>query len=147
MSMQKQHYAFIKYIKSTNDENSDHPEWSYSHFISMLTHTWALRNCKCQRLVSQTRSQTGRETEPAKREGQMTGQTLVSCLTHSVSACQSPSRCEALLYHFMKFHIPIRQLIILVKCKTPTGFPPWIKVLDPKSSDRISCKEKCCIKL
>lgn len=57
----------------------------------MLAHTLMPRDCKCQWLVTQThvqglrQSHMGGEMEPAKREDWMTGQTLVSCLTHSVS--------------------------------------------------------------
>lgn len=39
-----------------------------------------------------------------KREDRTTGQTLVSCLTHSVSSCQSLDMSEALLYAFSHFH-------------------------------------------
>lgn len=55
----------------------------------MLAHTLSLRDCKCQWLVTQIQSHMGSEMEPAKREDRMTGQTLVSCLTHSVSDYQS----------------------------------------------------------
>lgn len=94
-------HEHMKFQKFTNDD-SEHPLWS--HFdTGLLAHTLRLRDCKCQWLVTQTQSHMGSEMEPAKREDRMTGQTLVSCLTHSVSVCQSLDMFEALLYHFMHF--------------------------------------------
>lgn len=93
--------GIILYMKFTNDD-SDHP--LRSHFdTGMLAHTLRLRDSKCQWLVTQTQSHMGSEMEPAKRKDRMTGQTLVSCLTHSVSNRQSLVVFEALLYHFMHF--------------------------------------------
>ena len=45
----------------------------------------------------------GSEMEPAKREDRTTGRTLVPCLTHSVSRCQSVDMFEALLSRFYAF--------------------------------------------
>lgn len=45
----------------------------------------------------QAQSHMDSEMKPAKMEDQMTGQTLVSCLTHSAADCQSPDMFEALL--------------------------------------------------
>lgn len=66
---------------------------------------------------------------PLKREDRMTGQTLVLCLTHSVSDCQSLDMFEALLYHFMHFQISIQCLITLYSiphCWMLIGSPPWM---------------------
>lgn len=102
--------------------------------------TRAQRDCKCQRLVTQTGSQTGSETPPAKREGQMTGYALVSCLTRSVSACQSPDLSQPLLCGPVKFHISIQHLIISIKhphCKTATGSPPPSANVGPSAGTRL----------
>lgn len=102
--------------------------------------TWAQRDCKCQQLVTQTGSQTGSEMPPAKREGQMTGYTLVSCLTRSVSACQSLDLSQPPLYGSVKFHISIQHLIISIKhphCKPATSSPPPSTNVGPSAGSRI----------